>query len=91
MHASGVVGVDSGLAHLTAACGTPAVTIYGSTNAVLTGTLGKNTDSLQTEFDCSPCLKKACDYTGESAVSPACYETLNANDVWQALTNKMEC
>ncbi|ORU93548.1 MAG: lipopolysaccharide heptosyltransferase 1 [Cycloclasticus sp. symbiont of Bathymodiolus heckerae] len=91
MHASGVVGVDSGLAHLTAACDTPAVTIYGSTNALLTGTLGKNTESLQTKFNCSPCLKKACDYTGASAVSPACYETLNADDVWQALTGKMEC
>jgi len=85
MHASGVVGVDSGLAHLTAACGTPAVTIYGSTNAVLTGTLGENTESLQTKFDCSPCLKKVCGFNKPSPVSPACYQALPAKLVLDKL------
>jgi len=89
MYANGVVGVDSGLAHLTAACGTPAVTIYGSTSAKLTGTMGQKNLCLQTEFDCSPCLKKQCGYTGVSDVKPACYRTLNADNVWQKLTTLM--
>jgi len=89
MYASGVVGVDSGLAHLTAACGTPAVTIYGSTNAKLTGTMGQKNQCLQTKFDCSPCLKKTCGYIGSTHVSPACYQTLRAESVWQKLTALM--
>ncbi|ORU90283.1 MAG: lipopolysaccharide heptosyltransferase 1 [Cycloclasticus sp. symbiont of Poecilosclerida sp. M] len=86
MHASGVVGVDSGLAHLTAARGTPAVTIYGSTNALLTGALGENSQSLQADFACSPCLKKACDYRQPSSVEPACYQSLSP----QLVLNKLQ-
>ncbi len=85
MHAEGVVGVDSGLAHLTAACGTPSVSLYGSTSAKLTATKGFNNLALQTDFACSPCLKKVCDYSGESDVQPACYQTLNAATVWASL------
>jgi len=89
MHAKGVVGVDSGLAHLTAACGTPAVTIYGSTSAKLTGTMGENNQCLQTEFACSPCLKKECSYSQLSDVKPACYGTLSADKVWRTLSGLM--
>lgn len=89
MHANGVVGVDSGLAHLAAACGTAGITIYGSTSAQLTGTLGEKNQSLQTQFDCSPCLKKACSYSAQTSVTPACYEQLNAQTVWQALKEQM--
>ncbi|MBV1875613.1 MAG: lipopolysaccharide heptosyltransferase 1, partial [Cycloclasticus sp.] len=89
MYANGVVGVDSGLAHLTAACGTPAVTIYGSTSAKLTGTIGENNHCLQTKFDCSPCLKKTCEYTDATGVEPACYQTLSADSVWNKLITLM--
>jgi len=85
MHANGVVGVDSGLAHLTAACGTAAVTLYGSTDAELTGMMGENNQSLQTDFECSPCLKKVCNYNGSSLVEPACYQTLPAQLVLDKL------
>jgi len=90
MHAKGVVGVDSGLAHLAAACGTPEVTLYGSTSAVLTGTLGVNTTCLQAEFPCSPCLKKECEYNEASSVEPACYQALPAKHVLQTLQGLME-
>lgn len=89
MYASGVVGVDSGLAHLTAACGTPAVTIYGSTSAKLTGTMGQKNLCLQTEFDCSPCLKKKCEYNSESLISPACYQQLPPEKIWSKLRSLM--
>ncbi|MGB1647501.1 MAG: lipopolysaccharide heptosyltransferase I [Cycloclasticus sp.] len=89
MHANGVVGVDSGLSHLTAACGTPAVTIYGATSAELTGTMGERNLSLQTAFDCSPCLQKDCRYTQASSVTPACYETLAPQQVFNSLQGLM--
>lgn len=89
MHAQGVVGVDSGLAHLTAACHTPAVTLYGSTSSVLTGTMGPNNCCLQADFSCSPCLKKECQFDQTSEVKPACYQTLPAKLVWQTLSGLM--
>jgi heptosyltransferase-1 len=89
MYAKGVVGVDSGLAHLTAACSTPAVTLYGSTSAILTGTMGLNNTSLQADFPCSPCLSAQCQYKQHSAVTPACYEALPAAKVWQELQTLM--
>jgi len=85
MYAEGVVGVDSGLAHLTAACNTPSVSLYGSTNAKLTATKGVNNLALQTDFACSPCMKKVCDYPGKSEVQPACYQTLPPQYVFNAL------
>lgn len=39
-HTKGVVAVDTGLGHLTAALGVPAVSLYGPTNPQLVGTLG---------------------------------------------------
>jgi len=89
MNASGVVGVDSGLAHLTAACETPSVTIYGSTSADLTGTMGEKNACLQTNVACSPCLKKVCCYNQQTTVTPACYQTLPADLVWQNLVELM--
>jgi heptosyltransferase-1 len=41
-HARVVVGVDTGLAHLAAALGTPQVTLYGPTLPQLTGAVGPN-------------------------------------------------
>ena len=40
-HADGVVGVDTGLAHLSAAFSRPTVTLYLTTNPALTGTRGE--------------------------------------------------
>jgi len=41
-HARVCVGVDTGLAHLAAALGTPQVTLYGPTQPELTGAVGRN-------------------------------------------------
>jgi len=41
-HARVCVGVDTGLAHLAAALGTPQVTLYGPTLPALTGAIGAN-------------------------------------------------
>jgi len=85
MHARGVVGVDSGLSHLAAACGTPAVTLYGSTSAMLTGTIGEKNKTLQANFSCSPCLRKECNYSMSAKVQPACYQEIGYEAVWTQL------
>lgn len=87
--AVGVVGVDTGLAHLAAAVGTPAVTLYGATGLDLTGALGPHQRNLQAEFPCAPCRRRECVYTGPGEVEPACYASLPPALVWQALREVM--
>lgn len=84
--ASGVVGVDTGLAHLAAALGTPSITLYGSTDPGLIGTLGEAQVHMQVEFECAPCHSKKCTFSGASSVFPACYETLDPGKVWSILS-----
>ena len=88
--ASGVVGVDSGLAHLAAAVGTPAVTLYGPTRTGLTGALGPRQLNLAAEFECAPCMKRECDYRGPADVEPACFGTLPSDLVFARLLAQME-
>lgn len=84
-NARGVVGVDTGLAHLAAALGVPAVTLYGPTRPGLTGTWGTAQQTLCADFPCAPCLRRECRYTGEASVWPACFASLPAERVWEAL------
>jgi heptosyltransferase-1 len=83
--ARGVVAVDTGLAHVAAALGVPAVTLYGATEPGLTGTLGRNQIPLRARFECAPCLRRTCNYSGASPVRPACYQTLPPALVWSTL------
>jgi heptosyltransferase-1 len=83
--AAGVVGVDTGLAHLAAALNVPAVTIYGSTRAAITGTFGQDQVHLSADFACSPCLHRVCRYHQPSTVTPACYSETAPHQVWQSL------
>ncbi len=88
--AAGAVGVDSGLAHLAAALGTPAVTLYGPTRTGLTGAVGPCQRNLQSDLHCAPCLKRQCPRPGRGRVEPACFETLSPARVWGALEERME-
>jgi heptosyltransferase-1 len=45
-YAKAVVGVDTGLAHVAAAVGTPSITLYGPTLPGLTGTIGRGQQHL---------------------------------------------
>ncbi len=87
--AGGVVGVDTGLAHLAAALNTPAVTLYGPTVEGLTGAVGRRQQNLGVDFSCAPCLQRQCSYRGEVAVQPACFQTLPPGKVWSALCEQM--
>lgn len=48
-HARAAAGVDTGLAHLAAAVGTPSVTLYGPTLPALTGTVGRDQAHLRSD------------------------------------------
>jgi len=87
--ASGVVGVDTGLVHLAAALGRPCITLYGSTDPGLIGTLGEGQVHLQVQFECAPCHNRKCMYEARSAVSPACYETLKPEKVWSQIEREI--
>jgi heptosyltransferase-1 len=88
--AAGVVGVDTGLAHLAAALDTPAVTLYGSTAEGLTGAVGRFQKNLVAGFPCAPCLRRECNYAQASPVQPACFRALDADVVWQVLQQQMD-
>lgn len=87
--ASGAIAVDTGLGHLAAAMGLPCVSIYGSTDAELTGALGENQQWLQSRYPCSPCLLKKCPKITTQVTEPPCYQEITANKVWQMLYEKI--
>ena len=87
--ASAVVGVDTGLVHLAAALGTPCITLYGSTDPGLIGTVGESQIHLQAQFPCAPCQQRKCSYPDKTGVFPACYSSLPPEDVWKAVTRNL--
>ena len=84
-NAVAAVSVDTGLGHLAAALGTPAVSIYGATDPARTGTVGDNQHRLKARFECSPCFNRTCSFSGPSEVMPACYSTVSPEQVWGTL------
>ena len=54
LRAEGVIAVDTGLGHLAAALGKPALTLYGPTNPDLTGTFGPRQLHLTSNIECAP-------------------------------------
>ena len=92
-----VIGVDSGLSHLSAALGVPTLGLFGPTNVELTGCLGSKAHSLQAKLACAPCLSAVCkNYHDEplhwqqQEVSPPCFATLLPEQVWQQAQQLME-
>ncbi len=84
-----VVGVDSGLTHLSAALSVPTVGIYGPTSIDLTGCRGEQATALQSSLACSPCLDQRCrNYTGApqhfhgEVVTPPCFADIEPDRVW---------
>lgn len=83
--ARGVVAVDTGLGHLAAALGVPAVHLYGPTDPVLTGAVGANQVHLAAAYHCAPCLKRACPEEAVDQLEPLCFTTLPPAQVWASL------
>lgn len=88
-NASGIVGIDSGLAHIAAAIGTPAVTLYGPTTVELTGAMGQHQLNRWSRFECAPCMQGECSFQGSSSVEPACFAELDPLSVWTDLQQQM--
>ena len=92
---AGAVAVDTGLGHMAAALGVPCVSIYGATNADLTGAIGHHQIRIQSRYPCSPCLLKMCPKLTAQVLDPPCYKGSDANpmlkaaEIWQALYEKI--
>jgi ADP-heptose:LPS heptosyltransferase len=72
--ATGLVGNDSGLTHLAAACGIPVVVVFGPTSPALTLPRGRVQLVRRDELDCIGCLKYTCqhgDYRCLQGLEPA--------------------
>ena len=87
--ASGVIGVDTGLAHLAAALDVPAVTLYGATRPELTGTRGSKQHNLQVDYTCAPCMQRHCNQLSDEG-DPLCYHTLPPQRVWSEIVSAMQ-
>ena len=53
---------DTGTMHLAAAIGIPTVSIFGSTEPILTGPLGTKHVIVRNHVACSPCFKRECPF-----------------------------
>ncbi|MBF0455268.1 MAG: lipopolysaccharide heptosyltransferase I [Magnetococcales bacterium] len=88
--ARGVVGLDSGFAHLAAAMGVPCVTLFGATNPAYSGVPGLQQRFLQTQFPCSPCMKRRCQLKPPYSPDPPCFATVGPEQVWQTLRELLQ-
>jgi len=68
---------DSGLMHVAAAVGIPVVAIFGSTDPVRTGPLGRNCRVVKSAWPCSPCFKSRCPQKRE------CMEQISVDEVYE--------
>lgn len=90
--ASGALCCDTGLAHLTAIIGTPAITLYGPTSSTLIGTTGRNQEQLVASappFTCAPCYKRRCNFNSKAAAMSACMDSFSPEQAWAQLKKIM--
>lgn len=78
--ATAVVSVDTGFSHLAAALGIPCITLYGPTDPLKTGTIGKNQHWVQSSSNC-PCSKR-CKIEEQN---PYCMAQILPLSVWKNL------
>jgi heptosyltransferase-1 len=91
-HAAGVVAVDTGFAHLSAALDVPTVSLYGPTDPGLSGAYGHFQRHLRSGFGCAPCMERQCSYKGDAlaaGILPPCYLELDPGRVASALLEEI--
>ena len=99
-HADGVVGVDTGLAHLAAALGTPTITLHGPTDARRTGVRALRGTAMSATLSCAPCAQRVCALGGLASLRPGsivgacgvtpCMTQFQAPAVWLTLRIQMQ-
>ncbi len=87
--ASGVVTSDTGLGHLAGALGVPTVALYGPNSVTRSMTLGANQAHLESDMDCSPCLKRTCRRRDDRTLPGECMERFEPAKVWHLLQSVM--
>lgn len=90
--AAGVVGLDTGFAHLAGALEIPTLSIYGPTSPDKVGLIGDHTCNFQLTpaLACMPCHKRYCKLLPEhSQDTPPCMNQITANHVWEQLERKL--
>ncbi len=79
--ARGVLGNDSGLSHLAAACGTPVLALYGATDPGGSAPWGPRAATLRREdVACAPCFTKTCFTEGHP-----CLARITPDEAWARL------
>jgi heptosyltransferase-2 len=79
--AAAVLGNDSGLSHLAAACGAPVLALYGATDPGGSTPWGPHSRGLRKEgIPCAPCFKPACFTPGHP-----CLVGIGPDQVWTEL------
>jgi heptosyltransferase-2 len=73
---------DTGTMHLAAMLGIPTVSIFGSTEPVWTGPLGKNHTVLRKHVECTPCFLREC------PIDFRCMEAITVEAVTTAVVNR---
>ncbi len=84
--ASGVVGLDTGLAHLAAALPVKGIHLYGPTDPNLLGVFNENQKYLSAEYPCAPCYLRECKFGPEAE----CFvKNLQPATVWAAMVEHL--
>ncbi len=79
------IGNDSGGVHVSAAVGTPTITIFGSTSPIWTAPLGRKTAIMTSGRSCSPCFKRTC-----PDGRPLCLDDISPEEVLNACVKLLE-
>ena len=79
-----LVGADSGPAHVAAAVGVPAITLFGPTDPRLTAPLGPAQQALWHQPPCSPCFLREC------PIDHRCLHAIEVAEVEAAVMRALE-
>lgn len=69
------IGPDTGLMHLSAAVGTPVVSLWGATNPARTGPYGFGDLVIRGKASCSPCYLRRC------PIGRVCMRSINVEEI----------
>ncbi len=79
-----VIAVDTGLGHLAAALSVPTLSLYAASNALKTGTRGRQQTHLSVDYACAPCFRQECRWVKDEQMPP-CYTSLTPSRVLELL------